>query len=136
MNTENVAVQHLFAGAPALSAPPSALKLELRLYGDVVLLRCRGRLVYRQNTAELTSIVSDLLCMTRRLLVDLTHVDRIDSAGLCELVTLYMWSVGHGHSIAFLCPNQRVHKVLDLTNLTSLFEIHDNLDDGIRALHS
>ena len=136
MNTENVAVQDLFAGAPALSAPPSALKLELRLYGDVVLLRCRGRLVYRQNAAELTSIVSDLLSMTRRLIVDLTHVDRIDSAGLGELVTLYMWSVGHGHSIAFLCANRRVHNVLDLTNLTSLFEIHDNLDDGIRALHS
>lgn len=134
MNTENVAVSGLLASVPSFKAPSAALKLDLRLHGNVAVLHCRGRLVYRQDTTELVSIVADILALTRRLVVDLTHVDRIDSAGLGELVTLHMWAAGMGHSIAFVCPINRVRELLELTNLTSLFDVHDSFDDAVRAL--
>ena len=89
MNRENVAaVSGLPAIVPTTKAPSSALSVELRLHGDVALLCCRGRLVYRQESKELTTIVSDLLGLTRRLVVDLSEVERADSAGLGELVML------------------------------------------------
>ena len=82
MNTENVAVSGVLASTPSFKGPSSALKLDLRLLGNVAILHCHGRLVYRQESTELVSIVADMLARTRRLIVDLTHVDRIDSAGL------------------------------------------------------
>ena len=83
MNRENVAaVSGLPAVVSAQKAPSRTLKLELRLHGDVAILRCRGRLVYREESAELTTIVGDLLGLTRRLVVDLAGVERVDSAGI------------------------------------------------------
>jgi anti-anti-sigma factor len=136
MNRENVAaVSGLPAIVPTTKAPSSALSVELRLHGDVALLCCRGRLVYRQESKELTTIVSDLLGLTRRLVVDLSEVERADSAGLGELVMLHMWADGMGYAIAFAGPTARVRNVLELTNLVSMLEVYGTLDEALKAVH-
>lgn len=135
MNQENVAaVSGLPAVVSARKAPSSTLCLELRLHGDVALLRCRGRLVYREESAELTTIVGDLLALTRRLVVDLAGIERVDSAGLGELVMLHMWADGMGYAVAFASPNARVRNLLELTNLVSLLDVHGSLDEAVRAV--
>ena len=135
MNRENVAaVSGLPAVVSAQKAPSRTLKLELRLHGDVAILRCRGRLVYREESAELTTIVGDLLGLTRRLVVDLAGVERVDSAGLGELVMLHMWSDGMGYAVAFASPNARVRELLDLTNLTSMLDVYETLEEAAHAV--
>jgi anti-sigma B factor antagonist len=134
MNHENVAVSGLPAAVSAGKAPSSILNLELRLHGDLALLRCRGRLVYRQDAAELTMIVSDLLGLTRRLVVDLSGVERVDSAGLGELVMLHMWADGMGYAVAFASPTKRVRDLLALTNLLSMLSVHRTLEDAVQAV--
>jgi anti-sigma B factor antagonist len=135
MNQENVAaVSGLPAVVSAREAPSSTLGLELRLHGDVALLRCRGRLVYREESSELTTIVSDLLGLTRRLVVDLAGVERVDSAGLGELVMLHMWADGMGYAVAFASPNARVRDLLELTNLTSMLDVHQTLHAALKAV--
>jgi anti-sigma B factor antagonist len=135
MNRENVAA---VSGLPAVvsvgKAPASSLSVELRLHGDVALLRCRGRLVYRHDPEELTTIVSDLVRMTRRLVVDLTGVERVDSAGLGELVMLHMWADGMGYAVAFASPNSRVKRLLELTNLMSMLDVHATVDDALSSV--
>jgi len=118
----------------AQKAPSRTLKLELRLHGDVAILRCRGRLVYREESAELTTIVGDLLGLTRRLVVDLAGVERVDSAGLGELVMLHMWADGMGYAVAFASPNTRVRELLDLTNLTSMLDVYETLEEAVHAV--
>jgi len=118
----------------AQKAPSRTLKLELRLHGDVAILRCRGRLVYREESAELTTIVGDLLGLTRRLVVDLAGVERVDSAGLGELVMLHMWADGMGYAVAFASPNTRVRELLDLTNLTSMLDVYETLEEAAHAV--
>jgi anti-sigma B factor antagonist len=135
MNRENVAaVSGLPAVVSAQKAPSRTLKLELRLHGDVAILRCRGRLVYREESAELTTIVGDLLGLTRRLVVDLAGVERVDSAGLGELVMLHMWADGMGYAVAFASPNTRVRELLDLTNLTSMLDVYETLEEAAHAV--
>lgn len=134
MNRENVAVSGLPVGPPSRKAPSAVLSIELGLYGDVALLRCRGRLVYRQDADELTSIVADLLAMTRRLVVDLEGVESVDSAGLGELVMLHVWAEGLGYDISFAGANARVRHLLELTNLSEVLEVHANLDQAVRAM--
>lgn len=120
----------------ATKAPASILGLELRLHGDVAILRCRGRLVYRQGSTELTTIVGDLLGLTRRLVVDLAGVERIDSAGLGELVMLHMWADGMGYAVAFASPTARVRDLFELTNLMSMLDVRPTLEDAFNAVCS
>ena len=98
------------------------------------MLRCRGRLVYREESAELTTIVGDLLGLTRRLVVDLAGVERVDSAGLGELVMLHMWADGMGYAVAFASPKARVRELLELTNLTSMLDVHETLEEALHAV--
>jgi anti-anti-sigma factor len=92
--------------------------------------------VYRQGTAELATIVGDLLGLTQRLVVDLAGIELVDSAGLGELVTLHMWAEGMGYSVAFSSPNVRVRELLELTNLVSLLDVRGTLDEALKAVRS
>jgi anti-anti-sigma factor len=78
--------------------------------------------------------VGDLLALTRRLVVDLAGIERVDSAGLGELVMLHMWADGMGYAVAFASPNARVRNLLELTNLVSLLDVHGSLDEAVRAV--
>ena len=62
------------------------LSLETRHLGDVIVVHCEGRIVYRDEAAALTRVATAALQNTREVVLDLEGVQRIDSAGLGELV--------------------------------------------------
>src|SRR5690349_4624441 len=66
------------------------LHLQVNDCGGVAVVRCHGRITYRNEASLLSTTVSDLLPRTRCLVLDLSGVEKIDSAGLGELVVLYM----------------------------------------------
>jgi anti-sigma B factor antagonist len=112
---------------PACEVPPEEYQLSLALEstkcGDAVILRCRGRIVYRAEAAALSRAVSELLEQNRHIVLDLSRVTAIDSAGLGELVALHMWAVGNGCCLKLTGLSSRIFHLLELTNLTSVFEI-------------
>jgi anti-anti-sigma factor len=55
----------------------------------------------------------------------------IDSAGLGELVVLYVWAQAKGNSIKLAAPGKRIRELLELTNLASVFPIHSTLDEAL-----
>ena len=69
---------------PPLRSKESKLKLSLetRHLGDVIIVHCEGRIVYRDEAAALTRVVVEALQHTREVVLDLEGVERIDSAGL------------------------------------------------------
>ena len=66
------------------------LSLETRHLGDVIVIHCEGRIVYRDEASALTRVVTEALKNTRDVVLDLEGVQRIDSAGLGELVRMQM----------------------------------------------
>jgi anti-sigma B factor antagonist len=117
------------AGAPFLGNEESTLKLSLetRRLGDVVVVHCEGRIVFRDEATALSRVAVEALQTAKEVILDLEGVDRIDSAGLGELVFVYVSAEGFGRTVKLAGPNPRVRALLDLTNLSSVFEICPSL---------
>jgi anti-anti-sigma factor len=95
------------------------LTVNIETLGEVVVLRCQGRIVHGYETV--------LLCSAARqegpnLVLDLTQVDAIDAAGIGALVSLQ----AAGIYLKLANPSQQVREILKVTNVDSIFEIRES----------
>ena len=109
------------------------LSLETRHHGDVVIIYCQGRIVYRNEAAALSSLVGEVLRESGKVVLDLSGVSSIDSAGIGELVLLHSWAQAKNADLKCASPSPFVRDLLDLTRLDSFFEIHPSLDEALAA---
>ena len=65
-----------------------ALSTKTHFWDDVVILRCMGRLVTGWETIAFRQGVEKLLSERRKVVINLTEVDHIDSTGLATLAYL------------------------------------------------
>jgi len=92
-----------------------------------MVVHCEGRIVYRDEAAALTRVVTQALKNTREVVLDLEGVQRIDSAGLGELARIRNAAQASGGKLKLAGLNPRVLQLLRLTNLSSAFEIYESL---------
>ncbi len=65
-----------------------------------------------------------------RLIIDLTDVGFMDSSGLGVLVTALKRARERDGSLALVCPEGSVHKVLTITGLDRVFPIHGSVSEA------
>src|SRR6266404_3783372 len=70
------------------------LTLETRNRGDVIIVHCQGRIVYRDEAAALSRLVGEILDNGGKVILDLSGVSSMDSAGIGELALLQTWAQG------------------------------------------
>ena len=121
----------MFAAPLRIKESKLTLSLETRHLGDVIVIHCEGRIVYRDEAAALTRVVTEALKNTRDVVLDLEGVQRIDSAGLGELVRMMTAADACGSRLKLAGVNPKVLQVLRLTNLISAFEIHASLVEAL-----
>jgi len=109
------------------------LSLETRNRGDIMIVHCQGRIVYRDEAASLSQVVGEVLQNGGKVVIDLSGVKSIDSAGIGELVFLHTRAQSQKAELKVASPSPIVRELLDLTNVDSLLEIHPNLDEAIAA---
>ena len=109
------------------------LTLETRNRGDVIVVHCQGRIVYRDEAAALSRLVGEVLQNANKLVLDLSGVNRMDSAGIGELALLLSWAQENNASLKCAGPNSIVRTLLDLTNLDSVMEVHPSLDSALES---
>src|SRR3984893_17854383 len=109
------------------------LSLETRNRGDVIIVHCLGRIVYRDEAAALSRVVGEVLQEAQKLVLDLSGVSSMDSAGIGELALLQSWAQGKNVSLKCAGPNPLVRTLLDLTNLDSVLEVHPTLDAALAS---
>jgi anti-anti-sigma regulatory factor len=89
--------------------------------GNRAILRCSGRIVAGQERALLDAVES--LKPGRVVVLDLTGVSGIDARGLGALLAVKQWAaLGAGVKLQ-LIPSRAVQELLDLTRLSSEFEL-------------
>jgi anti-sigma B factor antagonist len=76
----------------------------------------------------------EVLADGRNLILDLSAVETIDSAGIGELVMVYMRACAAQREVRIASPKKRVQDLLQLTNVGSLFQIYPTLDEAIASL--
>jgi stage II sporulation protein AA (anti-sigma F factor antagonist) len=127
---------HLAALAAPYKESTLKLSLETRNHGDVLIVHCQGRIVYRDEAAALSGLVGETLENSGKVMLDLSGVKSIDSAGIGELVFLQTWARSRGADLKFASPSPLVRELLNLTNVDSVLEIHPSVHEALAAYQS
>jgi anti-sigma B factor antagonist len=111
------------------------MELEERMAGDVAIVKVTGDITLSKGgDARLKDKVQSLLQQGRKqLLVDLSGVSYMDSAGLGELVQAYATTKNRGGALKLLNVTKRLRDLLVVTKLLTVF---DTFDDEASALAS
>jgi anti-sigma B factor antagonist len=107
------------------------LSLETRNRGDIAIVHCQGRIVYRDEATALSRLAGSFLQHGGKLVLDLSGVSSIDSAGIGELALLQSWAQEKNANLKIAGANSLVRTLLDLTNLDSVIEVHPTLDSAL-----
>lgn len=110
------------------------MDIRTRDLGTVVCLDLRGRLVATDEDDRLRDKVSRLLFDHRRnILLNLEEVSLIDTSGLSAMVAVRQAADRSGGQIKLLNLPSRVHDLLVMTKLITLFDVADSEADAVRA---
>jgi anti-sigma B factor antagonist len=109
--------------------------LKQRRLDDVLILDPSGRITIGEGTLLLRDQIKKALDSgDRKFLLNLAHVDYIDSSGLGELVSSYTTVRSHGGQFKLLNLTRRVHDLLQITKLLTVFETFDNEAEALKSL--
>ena len=101
---------------------PKCLTLEIEVKDNMTIVRVHGHLV-SGLTDILYSKVRPMIPDTKRIVLDLSDVQFMDSMGLGALVALYTSAQAAGCQLQLLKIGQRVRELLGLTHLLDVFSI-------------
>ena len=108
-------------------------KANIRQVGDVAIVDLSGRITLGDGSGVVRETVKDMLKGGQKnLLLNLGDVSYIDSSGLGELVGAYATSANQGAQIKLLNVQKRVHDLLQLTKLYTVFESFTSETAGLR----
>lgn len=80
-----------------------------------------------------TELLTAIARTSPRLVIDLSEVTFIDSAGLTVILAARQRARAQGGDIYLLGPTKQVRKVLAITSLDRLLEIHETLETVLAA---
>jgi anti-sigma B factor antagonist len=109
------------------------LKLSTRMVDGVVVVDGAGRIVFGEEAALLRDTVKQLLTQNNRIVLDLKHINYIDSGGLGTLVALYTSAHNAGGSIKLANLTKRVSDLLQVTKLVTVFEVYGSAQLAVQS---
>jgi anti-sigma B factor antagonist len=93
----------------------------------VAVLDLSGRITLGEGSVQIRDAIRELLGKGRKsILLDLGEVNYIDSSGLGELVSAYTSARNQGAALKLLKLTKKVHDLLQLTKLYTVFDIYDD----------
>jgi anti-sigma B factor antagonist len=112
-----------------------ALRIESRPVGDVLVVQCQGRIVNGNEVHALHAYFGDTRAKYADVVLQLDQVDFIDSSGLGALVRLMHASRAKQGDLKLCAVPEPIRRTLKMTNLISLFEVYDSLEEAITAAY-
>ncbi len=103
----------------ASSAAGFQMKTDTR--EDAIVIYCIGRLT-SEHSDSLKKHVRSHLPHTKRIVLDLNELIRMDSSGLGAIVGLYVLAKKEHCELLLINYNKSIRDLLGLTNLLSMFE--------------
>ena len=106
-----------------------ALYIVEKKVDGVLLIDLRGRITLGNETEALRNKVKQAIeAGEARILLDLGEITYIDSVGLSTLISSYASARKAGGNLKLLHLPRGVHQLLQITRLSTVFEIYENLE--------
>ena len=110
------------------------LLIDTREVSQVTILDIRGRIVLGDEIHLLRDAVRKLAAEgKKKIILNLAQVDYIDSSGVGELVGAFTTVRNAGGELKLLNLSQKVHDVLYVTKLYTVFDIRDDEFQAVKS---
>ena len=111
-----------------------ALTITSREVDGVTVLDLSGRITLGEGSVQLRDAIRDLISKgSKSNLLNLGDVNYIDSSGLGELVSAFTTAKNQSADVKLLNLTKKVHDLLQLTKLYTVFDIKDDEASAIAS---
>ncbi|HZD33227.1 MAG TPA: STAS domain-containing protein, partial [Candidatus Angelobacter sp.] len=108
-----------------------SLAIESRYVGSVYVVRCAGRIVSGAESKVLDDAFQRGLREVNRVVLNVSEVDRVDSAGMGMLVR-FLWHLRNRRGdLRLAAPSAFVKNLLDMTKLSTVFKVYSDEEGAI-----
>ncbi len=105
-----------------------------RKVDEVHIIDLSGRITIGEGTLTLREALHSLLeSREQKVLLNLADVSYIDSSGIGELVSAYTNFASRGGKLKLLNLTRKVHDLLSITKLLTVFEVFTDEAQAIRS---
>ncbi|MGZ4875107.1 MAG: STAS domain-containing protein [Candidatus Angelobacter sp.] len=110
------------------------MKATNRQVGGVAVVDMSGRITLGEGSVVLRDTIRDLIGKgNKKILLNLGDVTYIDSSGIGELVSAFTAVRREGGELKLLNLTKKVHDLLQITKLYTVFDIKDDEATAIKA---
>ena len=111
-----------------------SMKASTRQVDGVTIVDLSGRITLGEGSVVLRDTVKDLLGKgQKKILLNLGDVSYIDSSGIGELVSAFTSVRNQGGELKLLHLTKKVHDLLQITKLYTVFDVHEDEAGAIRS---
>ena len=116
---------------------PVKMQTATRQVGAITVVDITGRITLGEGNVILREIIRDLAENGKKSVVlNLGEVQYMDSSGVGELVKAHTTTKSHGGQLKLANLNKRVHDLLEMTRLSTIFDIQKDESSAIRSFGS
>ncbi|MFZ0635488.1 MAG: STAS domain-containing protein [Candidatus Acidiferrales bacterium] len=121
-------------GISIAERPNLRMQAATREVGDVSVVDIAGRITLGEGNVMLREIVQGLVEKGKtKIVLNLTGVDHIDSAGIGELVRSHTAARRAGGQLKIVNPGKKVQDMLKMTSLNAVFDIQQDEASAVKS---
>lgn len=110
------------------------MKIETRTIGDVTVLDCSGKITLGEGTMTVRNTVRDILKGNgKKIILNLSDVNYIDSSGIGELVSTYTTVTNAGGQLILLNLTKKIQELLAITKLLTVFQTFNSEQSALAS---
>jgi anti-sigma B factor antagonist len=110
------------------------MKASTRQVDGVTVVDLSGRITLGEGSVVLRDTIRDLLAKgDKKVLLNLGDVTYIDSSGIGELVSAFTTTRNQGGELKLLNLTKKVHDLLQITKLYTVFDVKDDEAEAISS---
>ena len=114
-----------------------ALRGTCRQVEDIAVIDFSGKITLGEGSSVVRKMVRELVeGGQKKILLDLSDVDYIDSSGIGEMVAAYTAVRSAKGELKLVHLTKRVHDILQITRLFTVFDVQPDEQSAVRSFRS
>lgn len=110
------------------------MRVDAREAGEVIIVDLKGRLVSGTGDEVLRKVINRVLAdRWGKIVLNLSEVTRIDSAGIGELVASIKLAKRFDSTVKLLNVHGQVRDILELCQILPLLEVYESEEEALQA---
>lgn len=110
------------------------MKIPARHNSGITILEPKGKITIGVGDVALREAVHEAVdAGAQNILINLGEVTTIDSSGIGELVSAYTSVSNRGGKLKLVSLPPKVSDILQITQLISVFEVHENVAEALAS---